>query len=66
MTTHQSELAIQVEDDGVGLHTGTSTGGGGQGLALHSTMLAVVGGTLDVESVPGEHTRVTVRLPGEG
>jgi signal transduction histidine kinase len=61
--THQPELAIQVEDDGVGLNTGASTSGGGQGLALHSTMLAVVGGTLDVERVPGDLTRVTVRLP---
>ncbi|MEO5952633.1 MAG: ATP-binding protein, partial [Chloroflexia bacterium] len=38
--------------------------GSGQGLALHSTMMAVVGGSLAVESAPGEYTRVVLSLPG--
>lgn len=37
--------------------------GSGQGLALHSTMMAVVGGSLAVESAPGEYTRVVLSLP---
>jgi len=41
---------------------GTS-GGSGQGLALHSTMMAVVGGSLSADSVPGEYTRVVMSLP---
>ena len=42
----------------------TSTGGdGGHGLALHSTMMAVIGGHLIVESTPGHSTRVTLELP---
>ena len=41
---------------------GTASGGG-QGLALHSTMMAVVGGSLAVESKAGRYTRVRVELP---
>ncbi|MDH5507970.1 MAG: ATP-binding protein [Anaerolineae bacterium] len=58
------ELKMLIEDDGVGvspeLHPSE---GGGQGLALHSTMMAVVGGELSVESQPGEYTRVSLTLP---
>jgi len=59
-------LEVMVEDDGVGLGTaGPSATGSGQGLALHSTMMAVVGGTLAVESQPGAYTRVSLTLPQE-
>jgi signal transduction histidine kinase len=58
-------LEILVEDDGVGLGgTAGAERGSGQGLALHSTMLAVVGGSLVVESVPDVYTRVWLRLRG--
>ena len=57
-------LRITIEDDGVGLATVREPDkGGGQGLALHSTMMAVVGGTLALESAPGAYTRVTLTLP---
>lgn len=57
-------LELQIEDNGVGLNaTGRSDRGNGQGLALHSTMMAVVGGELVVESVPDKHTRVSLTLP---
>lgn len=57
-------LELLIEDDGVGLGVGgTSAESGGQGLALHSTMMAVVGGTLSIESVPGVYTRVLLSLP---
>ena len=57
-------LQILVEDDGVGLGMRRpSDGTGGQGLALHSTMMAVVGGSLAMESVPGTYTRVLLTLP---
>ncbi len=61
----EETLILQVEDNGVGL-TATSSpakNGSGQGLALHSTMLAVVGGTLNIDSVPEQFTRVTLSLP---
>lgn len=58
-------LELVIEDNGVGLTTANSSaaGGSGQGLALHSTMMAVAGGTLAVESAPGAYTRVTLSLP---
>jgi signal transduction histidine kinase len=63
----QAGLLLTIEDDGVGLGaTGAGSresGGSGQGLALHSTMMAVIGGTLMIESTPGTFTRVTLALP---
>jgi signal transduction histidine kinase len=56
-------LCLQIEDNGVGLDVGNQPGGSGSGLALHSAMLAVVGGTLAIESVAGEFTRVQITLP---
>lgn len=60
-------LRIIIEDNGVGFGlTAHPTGGSGQGLALHSTMMAVVGGSLAVVSEPGGYTRVSLMLPGGG
>lgn len=60
----QNGLLLTLEDNGVGLEmTAATNRGSGQGLALHSTMMAVVGGTLAVESAPGQHTRVVLALP---
>jgi signal transduction histidine kinase len=57
--TGQPELQITVEDNGVGIGEGASSG---QGLALHSALMAVAGGALAVESQPGAYTRVTVTI----
>jgi signal transduction histidine kinase len=57
-------LEVCIEDDGVGLRPERGTAGGsGQGLALHSTMMAVLGGSLIVESVPDANTRMILSLP---
>lgn len=57
-------LEITVEDNGIGLNSNDATGvSSGQGLALYSTMMAVVGGTLTVDSAPGLYTRVRFTLP---
>jgi signal transduction histidine kinase len=59
-------LTLIVEDDGVGTARATaSPEGSGQGLALHSTLMAVIGGTLSVESAPDQYTRVVLWLPGD-
>jgi signal transduction histidine kinase len=56
------QLALCIEDNGVGLQREDEPQSSGQGLALHSAMLAVVGGTLAVASKPHVYTRVTLML----
>jgi signal transduction histidine kinase len=52
-----------IEDNGVGLNgPGSSEAGSGRGLALHSTLLAVVGGSLQINSQPGEYTCARIRI----
>ena len=54
---HQFQLAIA--DNGSGL---PQTPGNGQGLALHSTLMAVVGGSLVLEMNAGQGTRVVLTV----
>lgn len=60
-------FTVSIEDDGVGVSrthdAWAKNGGAGQGLALHSTMMAVIGGALTVESLPDRFTRVRLSLP---
>lgn len=56
-------LTLIIEDNGVGLAPAEVAQNSSRGLALHSTMLAVVGGTLTVESVPETYTKVTLTIP---
>ncbi|HMQ35307.1 MAG TPA: hypothetical protein PKD53_31600, partial [Chloroflexaceae bacterium] len=57
-------VEVAVEDDGVGLGGNRADEPGGAGLALHGTILAILGGGLAVESAPGR-TRVTASVPAE-
>jgi signal transduction histidine kinase len=61
------ELSITVEDDGVGFASRSRSGadlssGAHGGLALHSTMLAVVGGYLTLEPLTKGGTQATITL----
>jgi signal transduction histidine kinase len=62
-------LRIDVRDDGVGMAFGPhgdsarDSESGGGGLILHSTMLAISGGELSVDSTPGGGTHVMVAIP---
>jgi signal transduction histidine kinase len=59
-------LEVRIEDNGLGMSVSqTKTSAGGHGLALHSTLLAVIGGSLSIESAPGEFTCVTLHVPQE-
>ena len=65
-----SRLVIDIRDDGVGMAFGRpaaapSSSGSGGGLTLHSTMLAISGGELSIESPPGGGTHVTISVPVE-
>lgn len=64
LLTSQDHLEVVVEDNGVGLNNPVAAvGGSGSGLALHSTLLAVVGGSLSTESQAGVYTRVRIHAP---
>jgi signal transduction histidine kinase len=57
-------LEIMIEDNGVGIQNAVRPDHeGGHGLALHSTMLAVIGGSLSIESTADASTRVRLALP---
>jgi signal transduction histidine kinase len=65
-----SELRVAIEDDGVGVArheysegAAHNAGGSGQGLILHSTMMAVAGGQLSTESKTPHGTRVVLSIP---
>jgi len=57
-------LQIVIADDGVGVQQETHrSNGSGQGLALHSTLLAMFGGSLSVTSNSESGTDVVIQLP---
>jgi signal transduction histidine kinase len=57
-------LVIWIQDDGIGFDaTIKNSANTGQGLALHSTLMAVVGGLLAVDSIPDKFTSVILRYP---
>ncbi len=61
------ERILTIADNGVGLNAGgsvaASSPGSGNGLALHRTLLAMVGGYLSVESSPEGGTQVKIAIP---
>jgi signal transduction histidine kinase len=58
-------LTFQVIDNGIGIAEGPRGGERSGGLALHSTMLAIVGGYLLSEAGADGGTSVTISLPFE-
>lgn len=57
-------IEVEITDDGIGFDLGQMAAqSGGHGLVLHSTMLAVLGGSLTFESAPGGPTRAILSLP---
>ena len=59
-TTRNSPM-LTITDNGVGVSPSNSPSG--HGIALHSTMMAVVGGSLAIDSSPNQFTRVALTLP---
>lgn len=63
-SSNPDHLEILVEDNGVGLSSSAAAAGRtGSGLALHSTLLAIAGGVLSVDSQEGVRTRVRIQAP---
>jgi signal transduction histidine kinase len=56
-------LAVTVEDDGVGMGAAAKHDDGGHGMALHSTLLAIMGGVMSVSSIPRQATAITITMP---
>ena len=59
----EGQIQLAIEDNGSGFRPESGTG---QGLALHSTLMAIVGGSLSLETIPGQMTRVQLALPLPG
>ncbi len=59
----QPLLSIVIADDGVGMGATPTRSDGGHGMALHSTLLAIMGGTLSVSSTPRQSTAITISMP---
>jgi two-component system CheB/CheR fusion protein len=58
-------LVLSLEDDGIGFAPQAVKGKGGLGLVSIGERARIVGGTLSIESTPGEGTRISVRVPFE-
>jgi signal transduction histidine kinase len=56
-------IELRLRDDGVGFDTAMPGPEGHYGMAMMRERAKVGGGTLDVESEPGEGTTITVRFP---
>ena len=61
LTAHDDALEVTVRDDGVGFNVERQRGG--LGLVGMSERAELVGGSLDIESVPGAGTTVRARFP---
>lgn len=66
--THaEGRLHVEVRDDGVGFNAGTSrarsVGEASMGLASMRERAELMGGAFEIESVPGNGTRVAARIP---
>jgi signal transduction histidine kinase len=60
----KNEIEITIQDNGSGVTSDRdSTTGAKQGLAIHSTLMALIGGELTMESAPGVNTRVRLVCP---
>ncbi len=60
--TLDNGLCLVIADDGVGVAAGQSSASAGQGMLLHGTMLAIVGGAWHTDSSPAG-TRITLTVP---
>jgi two-component system CheB/CheR fusion protein len=58
-------LVLSLEDDGIGFAPQAVKGKGGLGLVSIGERARIVGGTLSIESKPGDGTRISVRVPFE-
>jgi signal transduction histidine kinase len=64
---HDHHVVLIVEDDGAGFDAQSERQGDGQwGLVGMRERVAMVGGTLEIESTPNKGTTIFVRVPLSG
>lgn len=64
----EAAYCIEVSDDGIGFAEGAPSGDGGTGIGLknvRSRLRYMCGGTLDVDSAPGQGTTALIQIPKE-
>jgi signal transduction histidine kinase len=66
---NEKSVACSVRDDGIGFDASAMLarkGGGGLGLLGIRERVAVLGGTVQINSHPGKGTEITITVPIEG
>jgi len=64
LSSSDDSLELAVADDGVGC--GDAPPDPSHGIALHSTMMAVIGGSWQMDCAAGQYTRVRLTVPTDG
>lgn len=59
----ENDMTINISDDGIGLGSKQQSPSSGNGLVLHSTLLAAVGGTLSLHPSVNGGTEATISIP---
>ena len=63
VTCHQGQIEVQISDSGVGFDPTHVEHANGLGLVSMRERAAAVNGQLTVDAIPGQGTRITVRIP---
>ncbi len=63
MRSDDNVLTLDIADDGRGFHYEPEAGGPGVGLVSMQERTDLLGGVLDIDSVPGRGTRLVARVP---
>ena len=66
LTRSQSSYHARLSDNGVGFIVAATVGGSHYGLKGMKERVQKLGGTLDIESVPGNGTRIDIQIPFPG
>ena len=65
LSRDSSGLRLRIFDDGVGFDSGRMIQGKGLGLTSMKERLAVIGGSLSIQSAPGKGTDLEIRIPAQ-
>lgn len=66
VTAHDTDVRLEIADDGRGIDANPAPAGGHHGLANMRTRAEALGGTFDLESGRGAGTRIIISIPRTG